>query len=143
MSAMKISQLGKTLLLILVFNLLMFSGCTSNKMVLPSGSEVEGDKLTITLEENPTTGFVWTLKMGTENIVSLESDEYIPVQTSENVVGSGGNHVWIFKGISKGETVLTFKYYRPWEKEDTAIETRIFTVIVNENGEITSVVSGS
>ena len=140
---MKISQFGKTLLLILVFNLLMFSGCTANKMVLPSDSEVEGDKLTITLEENPTTGFVWTLKMGTENIVSLESDEYIPVQTSENVVGSGGNHVWIFKGISKGETVLTFKYYRPWEKEDTAIETRIFTVIVNENGEITSVVSGS
>ena len=143
MSAMKISQFGKTLLLILVFNLLMFSGCTANKMVLPSDSEVEGDKLTITLEENPTTGFVWMLKMGTENIVSLESDEYIPVQTSENVVGSGGNHVWIFKGISKGETVLTFKYYRPWEKEDTAIETRIFTVIVNENGEITSVVSGS
>ena len=143
MRAMKIYQSGKTLLLILVFGLLIFSGCTAKKMVLPSGSEVEGDKLTITLEENPTTGYVWTLKMGTENIVSLESDEYIPIQTSENVVGSGGNHVWNFNGVSKGETVLTFKYYRPWEKEDSAIETRIFTVTVSENGEIVSVVSGS
>jgi len=139
---MKISQLVKTLLLISIFSLLVFSGCTAKKMVLPSGSEVEGDKLTITLEENPTTGYVWTLKVGTDNIVMLESDEYIPVQTSANVVGSGGKHVWNFKGVSKGETMLTFKYYRPWEKEDTAIETRIFTVIVSEKGEITSVVSG-
>lgn len=140
---MKISHFAKTLLLISIFSLLVFSGCTAKKMVLPSGSEVEGDKLTITLEENPTTGYVWTLKIGTDNIVKLESDEYIPVETSANVVGSGGNHVWNFKGVSKGETILTFKYYRPWEKEDTAIETRIFTVIVSEKGEITSVVSGS
>ena len=112
-------------------------------MILPSGSEVDGDKLTITLEENPTTGYVWTLKIGTENVVALESDEYMPTQTSANMVGSGGNHVWNFKGVSAGETVLTFKYYRPWEKEDTAIKTRVFTVIVSEEGEISSVVSGS
>lgn len=140
---MKINLFTKFLLLVSVFTLLVVSGCTAKKMVLPSGSEVEGDKLTITLEENPTTGYVWTLKMGTENIVALESDEYKAVQTSENIVGSGGNHVWNFKGVSKGETVLTFKYYRPWEKEDSAIETRIFTVTVSEKGEITSVVSGS
>jgi len=140
---MKISLLGKSLLLISVISLLIFSGCTAKELVLPSGSEVEGDNLTITLEENPTTGYVWSLKMGTENIVALESDEYIPIHTSENVVGSGGNHVWIFKGVSKGETVLTFKYYRPWEKEESAIETRVFNVIVSENGKITSVVSGS
>lgn len=140
---MKISQLARILLLIIVFSLLIFSGCTAKKMILPSGSEVEGDKLTITLEENPTTGYVWALKIGTENVVALESDEYIPTQTSTNMVGAGGNHVWIFKGVSAGETVLTFKYYRPWEKEDTAIETRVFTVIVSEEGEISSVVSGS
>lgn len=112
-------------------------------MILPSGSEVDGDKLTITLEENPTTGYVWTLKIGTENVVALESDEYMPTQTSANMVGSGGNHVWNFKGVSAGETVLTFKYYRPWEKEETAIETRVFNVIVSEGGEISSVVSGT
>lgn len=140
---MKISLIGKSLLLISIFILLVSSGCTAKKIVLPSGSEVEGDKLTITLEENPTTGYVWTLKVGTENIVALESDEYIATQTSENIVGSGGNHIWNFKGVSPGETVLTFKYYRPWEKEDTAIETRIFTVIVSEEGDISSVVSGS
>lgn len=140
---MKISQIGKSLLLISIFILLVSSGCTAKKIVLPSGSEVEGDKLTITLEENPTTGYVWTLKVGIENIVALESDEYIATQTSENIVGSGGNHIWKFKGVSPGETVLTFKYYRPWEKEDTAIETRIFTVIVSEEGDISSVVSGS
>lgn len=52
---MKFSLLGKFLLLISVFGLLVISGCTAKKMVLPSCSEVEGDMLTITLEENPTT----------------------------------------------------------------------------------------
>lgn len=140
---MKFSLLGKSLLVISVFGLLVISECTAKKMVLPSGSEVKGDMLTITLEENPTTGYGWTLKMGTENIVSLSADDYISAQTSRNVVGSGGNHVWHFNGVSKGETILTFKYYRPWEKEDAAIETRIFNITVSKDGKITSVVAGS
>lgn len=127
------------LLLLGMLSLILNTGCAAKSITPPAGAEVKEDTLTVTLEENPTTGYLWNLTIGTEGILELQSDAYTPTATSDKVVGSGGNHSWIFKGASKGETVLTFKYFRPWEKEDTATETRTYTVTVAEDGKITAV----
>lgn len=116
------------LLLLGMVSLIMNTGCAAKSITPPAGAELNEGILTVTLEENPTTGYLWK-----------QRDAYTPTTTSDKVVGSGGNHSWIFKGAAKGETVLTFKYFRPWEKEDTATETRTYTVKVAEDGKITSV----
>lgn len=122
-----------------MISLILYTGCAAKSITPPAGAELKEGILTVTLEENPTTGYLWNMTVGTEGILELQSDAYTPTTTSDKVVGSGGSHSWIFKGISKGETVLTFKYFRPWEKEDTATETRTYTVTVAEDGKITSV----
>lgn len=122
-----------------MLSLIMNWSCAAKSITPPAGAEVKEDTLTVTLEENPTTGYLWNTVMGTEGILELQSDAYTPTKTSDKVVGSGGNHSWVFKGVKNGETVLTFKYFRPWEKEDTATETRTYTVTVAEDGKITSV----
>ena len=121
------------------FSLILFSACASKGITPPAGAEVKEDLLTVTLEENPTTGYMWHNTIDKEGILELQNDDYTPTVTSDKVVGSGGSHSWVFKGIAEGEAVLTFKYYRPWEKEDTATETRTFTVTVAKDGKITSV----
>lgn len=136
---MKNTRTIKGLLFLGILSLIINVGCAAKSITPPAGAEVSEDTLTVTLEENPTTGYLWKLVIGTEGILKLQSDTYTPTKTSDQVVGSGGNHSWVFKGVSKGETVLTFKYFRPWEKEDTATETRTYTVTVADDGKITSV----
>lgn len=136
---MKINRRMKGLLFLCSISLFLISACASKGITPPAGAEVKEDVLTVTLEENPTTGYQWHNTMDREGILELQKDDYTPTATSDKVVGSGGKHTWVFKGAAEGETVLTFKYYRPWENEATAVETRTFTVTVAKDGRITSV----
>ncbi|SCZ79789.1 protease inhibitor I42 family protein [Acidaminobacter hydrogenoformans] len=95
--------------------------------------------LTLTLEENPSTGYSWGYSLSVEGILALESDAYVAGETSENVVGAGGHHTWTFKVFEQGCVRLTFQYYRPWEAPETAVETRIYAVNVGEDGLVESV----
>lgn len=103
---------------------------------VPAECQTDADKLIITLQENPTTGYSWNVKMDKDGILKLESDEYKSNDTSGNIAGAGGEHVWVFKGLSKGDVVITFSYYRPWEDVNTAVETKTFTVNVGKDGKI-------
>lgn len=95
--------------------------------------------LTLTLDENPTTGYSWAYTMAPEGILALDHDAFVSGQTSANVVGAGGQHTWTFKVLSKGCVRLTFRYYRPWEAPETAAETRVYAVNVGEDGLLESV----
>jgi inhibitor of cysteine peptidase len=100
--------------------------------------QISGDTFKITLEENPTTGYSWSYIMVPEGILTLENDAYVSNDSTGQIVGGGGIHTWNFKGLSKGTTTLTFKYYRPWENESTSIDLRIVTVEVGDSGQIIS-----
>jgi len=140
---MKRNILTKSAFILLILSFFSLGGCSPGKNVavdkpLPSESEITDNKLTITLKENPSTGYSWKYKMDKDGILELQRDEYIDSK-STGVVGAAGKHVWVFKGKTKGVVVITFKYYRPWEGEKAAIETKTFTVDVSENGKINSV----
>jgi len=127
-----------------ILNLFCISGCSPAKQAivnntLPIECKIYENKLIITLNENPTTGYGWKFKMDRDEILELESDKYKSDENSHNLTGVGGKHTWIFKGISKGIVVITFKYFRHWEDESTAVETKSFTINVVENGWIESV----
>lgn len=102
-----------------------------------SDFRINDNKLTITLQENPTTGFRWHFNMDNGGIFKLLNNKY----TQEGFgIGAGGEHEWVFRGLSKGTVTLTFKSYREGDNLNTSsIETKIFLVTVGEDGKIEKV----
>lgn len=90
----------------------------------------------IRLEENPTTGYSWQYKIDDESIAVVEEDEYVQDEAPDGMTGVGGVHTYRLAGISSGETKITFKYFRPWQDESTAVKEVTFELKVNENNEI-------
>ena len=80
----------------------------------------------IMLEENPSTGYMWVFDGSGNGIAEIVSDYY-----AEGLArpGAAGQHIWKVKGLTKGETTLTFSYERSWE-ENSAIEQKTYTIIV-------------
>ncbi len=71
-----------------------------------------GDNFTIRLDENPTTGFEWSIEIS-DGLVVL-SDEYIPPQ-DEGLVGAGNVHVWEIQAVETGTQQVNGIYKRSWE----------------------------
>lgn len=76
-----------------------------------------GDSFIIKLEENPSTGFTWHFSTDNDDIVMLNSDQFIPPKT-EDLVGAAGTHEYKFLAFKAGETKVKFDYYQDWEPEN-------------------------
>lgn len=92
----------------------VFNETNNNETVtLPAGSEI-----TISLDENPTTGYEWNVTSSTG--LEYVNDTYIAPETE--LVGAGGAHVWQYLAAEPGAAGFTAVYKRPWE-ETTGNET--------------------
>ncbi len=69
--------------------------------------------ITVKLAENPTTGFQWNLT--TTPGLRIVEDDYVPINSSGTLVGSGGTHVWDISTEMIGEQKIMATYKRPWE----------------------------
>ncbi|MGM0395868.1 MAG: protease inhibitor I42 family protein [Bacillota bacterium] len=105
----------------------------------PTEYSYEPEMLTVVLHENPTTGYGWVVEFKEEDILTVESDEFVPFAVSADVVGSGGERTWVFVPEGEGIEEITFSYFRSWEGVETAIDVRVLTVEVNEAFEIVGV----
>lgn len=94
---------------------------SSDKIVLKEGKTTE-----IILEENPSTGYMWTVVNPDDGVVEVLSDYYAEGLES---LGAAGRHIWKIKGLEKGETQLVFQYSRSWE-ENGVIEEKTFNIVV-------------
>lgn len=72
----------------------------------------KGDNFTIRLDENPTTGYMWSIETS-DGLVVL-SDEYIPPQ-DESLIGAGNVHVWEIQAVETGTQQVNGIYKRSWE----------------------------
>jgi inhibitor of cysteine peptidase len=86
-----------------------------------------GEVMGISLDENPGTGFRWTLEQGNGEILELLSSDYIQAPGSE--VGGGGKRIWKFKAKKVGDVQLVLKRWRPWEGDNSTVER--FEIIVH------------
>ena len=96
-----------------------------------AGTTLEvGESLTVNLEENPTTGYAWTLQSPTDrsvlNWTSLYSDE------SCGLTGGGGTRTFNFTGVAPGLAAIELHYARDWEDEPP-LEIYTHTVSVVES----------
>jgi len=96
---------------------------------------VAGKEFTLMLDANRTTGFAWQLaKPLDETVVKKTRNIYQeaanPAGGAAPRVGGGGKEAWTFKAVSPGNTVIEFKYVRPWEKDQAPAKTTRFQVVV-------------
>lgn len=84
---------------------------------------VAGELVTVSLNENPTTGYRWEV----ENMSGLEivSDLF---QSTGNAIGAGGIRLFQFRASSVGRHELLLKNWRKWE-DDRSVVNR-FEVII-------------
>ncbi len=78
-----------------------------------------GETVRVELDENPTTGYMWTYKK-TQNphlIQEVGESEFIRDPHRLDAVGVGGTRIYRFEALQKGQATLTFELNRSWEKE--------------------------
>jgi inhibitor of cysteine peptidase len=97
-----------------------------------SGQIVEiqaGQQIVITLKSNPTTGYKWELTSELNPaILELVSQEYIAPQGG--AIGAGGEEVWEFQGVGRGESSIVLEYRRSWEKNQPPVNSFFAKVVV-------------
>jgi inhibitor of cysteine peptidase len=72
------------------------------------------DKISLELEENPTTGFGWQIAQ-LPFLLELVDSDYQP--DAPQRCGSGGLRTWQFVVARSGSGTLRLEYGRPWEKD--------------------------
>lgn len=72
--------------------------------------------LNIVLEENGTTGYLWSQEAQEDNVIKLTEDKTL-TSSEKNVLGAPSTRVFTFKPLAEGKTILTFSYARSWEDE--------------------------
>ncbi len=119
-----------------IFFLLLFasstSSCFAEESKNPKVIKVQvGHNITIILKSNPTTGYQWQFANPLdESTLKLISSEYLADKTE--LVGVGGKQVWRFRALKPGETSISFKYVRPWEKNTPPRNAESYLVIIKQ-----------
>jgi inhibitor of cysteine peptidase len=156
---MKYSQtLTGFLALVLLIGCIMGSGCLDNSQIPPENESPEAWKdvdpetppseiylfdatnnnetqtivqdslIIIELEENPTTGYSWNYSV--TDRLSILGETYEPSDTSGDIVGAGGTHIWVLYAFDKGTYTFDAVYKRPWEEMTREEDTFLLTLIV-------------
>lgn len=99
-------------------------------------SETALDSLEINLEGNPTTGYQWTVISADSDKLEVK-DAYIPDETNEGLVGTGGTYRFNVRGISEGNCSIDIAYMRSWESSNEAIDEITYYLYVSKDGKIT------
>jgi len=80
-----------------------------------TGKVSEGQALVFSLDNNPSTGYLWeTAEMDGEILRQTGDVEF---RQESGLLGAPGKQIVHFEGIGTGETNLELIYHRPWEKD--------------------------
>ena len=89
-----------------------------------------GQKITLRLNENPTTGYRWSTSAFNSQILQLIDDRFDLPDTS--AMGGGGQRVLTFQANQLGQVTLNLKNRQEWEDEASALESFNLTLQVAE-----------
>ena len=76
--------------------------------------------VTLTLAENPTTGYTWSFVSSNDAIVTVADQGYTASPNLENADGVGGTHTWLLQGKAEGDATVTFTIGQSWEGGEVA-----------------------
>ncbi len=118
---------------------LLVAGCsgsggaaTIDLTTTDDGSAVQaavGDRIVISLDANPTTGYTWQVAPGLDgSVVEFVSEAYQQDPAAYGAVGVGGTDVLTFEAVGEGTTTIVLAYQR--SGDPTAAESFMVTVTV-------------
>ncbi len=138
-------RIGSLILLVTVLALALSSSALSNSppQQPPPPSEIslgavddgrqielgEGQVLVVSLEGNPSTGYIWQVEEEAARILRQTGE--IEFEPESNLLGTPGTQTLRFKAVEAGQTTLKLVYRRPWEEVEPA---RTFSVQVRGVG---------
>jgi inhibitor of cysteine peptidase len=85
----------------------------------------------LSLTENPTTGFQWSLVSTGEPVCVLVSES---LESDAESHGRAGIHHWQFRSVLAGVGKIELVYQRPWERNATPARTFTLRVSVPSAG---------
>ncbi len=95
---------------------------------LTKDAEYVPNQVDLYMPSNPTTGYSWFYEIEDPSVAAIR-DQFFEKGSDLGFVGVGGTHWFHIYGLQPGTTSVSFRYLRPWEKEDPAEETTYrFTV---------------
>lgn len=89
-----------------------------------------GERATLVLDANPTTGYQW--EPATEPdaaVMKIVSDTY--EAGGSDAMGAGGTQRIVIEGVAAGTATLELRYVRPWEADAPPAETASYAVTVS------------
>ncbi len=87
-----------------------------------------GDAFAVTLPENRSTGYHWSLLSDGAPVLRVDDDSYRPLGAA---MGAPGQHEWRMRVQSEGDAALEMVYSRRWEARKPA---RRFTLRIKSRG---------
>ncbi|MET1232333.1 MAG: protease inhibitor I42 family protein [Candidatus Limnocylindrales bacterium] len=107
-------------------------GTTINLTSADDGSAIRaalGERIVISLDANPTTGYTWQVAPGLDaSVVEFVSEAYQQDPAGYGAVGVGGTDVLTFHAVGEGTTTIVLVYQRSGDA--TAAESFTVTVTV-------------
>ena len=88
-----------------------------------------GDQVSVTLKENPSTGYGWKMVAGPG--LAEVSDAYAAPSPSP-AIGAGGVHTWVYEVEQAGTLTLTGVYERSWEDKSKSAADFSLTIDATE-----------
>ena len=92
-----------------------------------------GDRLTVVLCSNPTTGFQWSeeAQISDSGVLKQDVHEFVgPESQPPPPPGTPGLEAWTFQTLKKGNSTVSMEYSRPWEGGEKGEWTFTLTVTV-------------
>jgi inhibitor of cysteine peptidase len=90
-----------------------------------------GDEIVITLPENPTTGYCWSIDQTDESVLISQTSTFS--SALGGAVGSGGARTFLFIAKQSGTIHLQLKLFRAWLGDSSIID-RFDTTIQIQSG---------
>lgn len=112
------------------------------KYLPKTGEKIKGDKLSIVLSSNASTGCSWSVQIENEKVLSYEKNIYFEYDQSDEpfpLCGMAGREKLVFRGLKKGVTDISLNYGHSWEEMADPYYQAVYRVKVGKNGKIKSV----
>lgn len=89
-----------------------------------------GDRFTVRLRANATTGFSWEIELPAGLDVAEDRYEGPDDADDADVVGAGGTQVFLIEAVAAGAGAIELVYRQPFDEAGEPVETRTFHVEV-------------
>lgn len=89
-----------------------------------------GATILIRLDENPTTGYRWTLEPHDMAVIAAQGSTYVAAAGDQ--LGGGGQRLFTFQAHKAGRVRLQLKLGRAWEDATASVERFTVTIQVHE-----------